>query len=119
MTLEIAEANGKKFSWTFNMASNVPKARTLKKWSAEFKWLEIRNNHMYCRICTKWEKKLASCRNYSNVFITNDSNNWQRNAINEHNISAMHSDANDHENQETFGDYFENKWSLKYRMTIL
>ena len=41
MTLEIAEAHGKKFSWTFNMARYVSKARTLKKWSAEFKWLEI------------------------------------------------------------------------------
>ena len=106
LTLEIAEAHGKKYSWTFNMAGNVPKAHTLKKWSAEFKWLEIRNNHMYCHICTKRQKKLASCRNYSDAFIMKGSNNWQRSAVNEHNISAMHSDANDHENQETLGDQF-------------
>ena len=89
MTLEIVEAHGKKFSWTFNMASNVPKDLTLKKWSAEFKWLEIRDNCMYCRICAKWQKKLASCRNCRDVFITKGCNNWQRSAINEHNISVI------------------------------
>lgn len=87
-------------------ASNVPKPRTLKKWTAEFKWLEIRENRMYCRLCTKWQKKLASCRNYSDAFITKGSNNWQRSAVNEHNTSAMHSDANGHENREILGDQF-------------
>ena len=94
------------FHGHFNMASNVPKARTLKKWCAEFKWLEIRDNRMYCHICTKWQKRLASSRNYSDAFITKGSNNWQRSAVNEHNISAMHSHANDHENRETLGDQF-------------
>lgn len=107
------------FHGHFNMASNVPKARSLKKWCAEFKWLEICDNRMYCQICTKWQKRLASCRNYSDAFITKGSNNWQRSALNEHNISAMHSDANDHENRETLGDQFKNMWSIKYRMTIL
>ena len=95
------------FHGHFNMASNVPKARSLKKWCAEFKWLEICDNRMYCQICTKWQKRLASCRNYSDAFITKGSNNWQRSALNEHNISAMHSDANDHENRETLGDQFQ------------
>ena len=109
LILEIEEAHGKKFSWptfTRKMASNVPKPSTLKKWTTEFKWLEIRDNRMYCRICTKWQKKLASCRNYSDAFITKGSNNWQRSAVNDHNMSAMHSDANDHENRETLGDQF-------------
>lgn len=101
------QAHGKKFPFV-NMASasNVPKPRTLKKWTAEFKWLEIRENRMYCRLCTKWQKKLASCRNYSDAFITKGSNNWQRSAVNEHNTSAMHSDANGHENREILGDQF-------------
>lgn len=107
LTLEIAEVHGKKFSWTFNMASNVPKACTLKKWIAKFEWLEICDNHMYCWICTKWQKKLASCRNYSNVFLTKGSNNWQRSTINEPSgIPDKHSDANNHENRETLGDQF-------------
>ena len=33
MTLEIAKARGKKFSWTLNMASDVPKARTQIEYS--------------------------------------------------------------------------------------
>ena len=33
MTLEIAKAHGKKFSWTLNMASDVPKARTQIEYS--------------------------------------------------------------------------------------
>ena len=48
----------------------------------------------------------TSCRNYSDVFIKKGSNNWQRSAINEHNTSTMHSDANDQENRETLGDQF-------------
>ena len=43
----------------------------------------------------------------ADVFITKGSNNWQRSAVNEHNISAMHSDVNDHENRETLGDQFQ------------
>ena len=62
---------------------------------------------MYRPICTKWQKKLASCRNHSDVFITKGNNNWQRSAVNEHNIgSNMHTDPNDHENRETLGDQF-------------
>ena len=33
MTLEIAEEHGKKLSWTFNMASNAPKACTQIEYS--------------------------------------------------------------------------------------
>ena len=33
LTLEIAEGHGKKLSWTFNMASNAPKACTQIEYS--------------------------------------------------------------------------------------
>lgn len=67
MTLEIEEAHGKKFLCAINMASNVSKPRTLKKWTVKLKWLEIHDNGMYCQIWTKWQKKIDSCRNYSDA----------------------------------------------------
>lgn len=44
----------------------------------------------------------TSCANYSNTFTMKGCNNWQRSAFNEHNISMMHSDANDDKNRETW-----------------
>ena len=91
--------NGKKFSWTFNMASNLPKPCTLKKWTAEFKWLESCNNYTYCQICMNWQKKLlvqtTAVHLLWKVATTGEE-------VHSMSMSMMHSDANDDENWETW-----------------
>ena len=107
--------NGKKFSWTFNMASNLPKPCTLKKWTAEFKWLESCNNYTYCQICMNWQKKLlvqtAAVHLLWKVATTGEEVHW----MHEHDAfrckwrwELRNLEIN-----------FENIWSMLYQMIIL
>ena len=39
------------FARICTMANNLLRHSTLEKWKSEFKWLDIRDNRLYCRIC--------------------------------------------------------------------
>ena len=48
--------------------------KTLKAWMKDYSWLDYEKCdgevvHMFCKLCTKHETKLTSCRNYEDKFI--------------------------------------------------
>ena len=56
LTLEILEEYGKKFSWTFNMASNVPKAHTQIEYSNKLDTNVTTENCTFIGISTPSQK---------------------------------------------------------------
>ena len=54
---------------------------------------------MHCKLCVKWETKIASCENFSLSFI-NGSGNYHLSNVESHFKSMMHKTAVKKEEQE-------------------
>ena len=47
-----------------------PITKTIQHWKNDFKRLGISEAEgMKCKLCLKWDKKISSCKNYSEAFV--------------------------------------------------
>ena len=47
-----------------------PKEKSIQHWKNDFKWIVISEAEgMKCKLCLKWDKKINSCKNYSEAFV--------------------------------------------------
>jgi hypothetical protein len=88
------------------MANKLPKPGTFQRWKTEFKWLEIKDNRMFCKTCSKWRESIVSTRNYNDTFVKEGSVNWQKSAVKEHDTSVPHVTAIDYEQRSVMGENY-------------
>ena len=86
----------------------LPKLATQKSWKTANPHLAFDREKMWCTICTKFEDKLKSCKNFNVTFIEG-SQNFRLSAVKQHASSEMHDKAlrlNDQEEAEKAGERY-------------
>ena len=79
--------------------SKHPKPQTRDPWKKKHQSLVFdENDLMHCKLCVKWETKIASCDNFSLSFI-NGSSNYHLSNVESHFKSMMHLTAVEKEEQ--------------------
>ena len=96
------------------MATNkrvLPKLKTQTEWKREFDFLIFTSQHMTCKVCTKFNDKIVSSKNYNPNFIKGCTN-FRKSAVSDHAKSEMHAKALEYlekEKAETLGQKFVKK----------
>ena len=81
------------------MAAKRVASVTLKKWLEEFKIkfdYDLRSgkvNRMRCQLCLRWELRIKLCKNFSQVWVSPDSEFIMKDSVKKHSESLQHCEA--------------------------
>ena len=96
-----------------------PKPQTRDAWKKKHQsFVFDENDLMHCKLCEKWEIKIATCSNFSLSFI-NGSSNHSLSIIESHFKSRIHLTAVKKEEQEQvekLGDNYKQKKKLLFQV---
>ena len=93
------------------------KLKSQNEWKKEFIFLSFTPQHLLCKVCTKFNDKIISCKNYNANFIKGCTN-FRKSAVIDHANSEMHKKPLEHQETENAKERGQAFFTKKNKKTV-